>query len=276
MAVGAFVLVAILGAYLGPGQWRSWKAQQKRELGFAMWQERCKAKSGVFIHRTVEDVEGIYLVNVRTSPEHRNQGEREEDQYRLSDPYGEDGTDDYYLKTFLRGFHHQRKSDGPRLATAPPRVGYDFVEAIDPKDGKIYRYTGRIDQPWLRDKSYGEWVREFVLDRTAIPQRTARYGVKFEDISTREEREHWIAGSSLKVIDLQANEVIAERVGYMVDWAQGSRAGARQPWTFAADCACPSFAKAEPLQCAARGNDHRGAPTLDFVEKSLKPITREK
>jgi hypothetical protein len=36
--------------------------QQQRAM--AMWQERCK-KSGEFIHRTVEGVEGVYLEPIR-------------------------------------------------------------------------------------------------------------------------------------------------------------------------------------------------------------------
>lgn len=50
-------------------------------------------------------------------------------------------------------------------------------------------------------------------------------GSTFDDISTHAEREYGIAGSSLRVIDLETKEVLAERVGYMVDMAQGSRAG---------------------------------------------------
>ncbi len=86
----------------------------------------------------------------------------------------------------------------------------------------------------------------------------------FDDISTREDREYWIAGSSLKVIDLANNEVIAERIGYMVDWAQGSRAGGRSPWLFAADNACPRFSD-------RNGSSAQSYQALDFVEQVLKP-----
>ncbi|WP_326540257.1 hypothetical protein [Pseudorhodoferax sp.] len=247
--------------------------QQLRAM--AMWKERCETKSGVFIHKTVEGVEGVYLVNVRTHKDNHNQGERPEDQFRLSDPYGKDGTGDDYILNFLRGYYHQRPRETPVGPDEPPRIGYRFVEAIDPKDGKLYRFTGRVEQPWLRDKSYGEWVRQFVLDRTPIAQRTTRYGVKFEDISTREEREYWIAGSSLKVIDLQTNEVLAERIGYMVDWAQGSRAGQRQPWTFAADLACPSFRKSEPFTRIQQGSGSQPGQTLEFIEQVLRQPRRE-
>jgi hypothetical protein len=74
------------------------------------------------------------------------------------------------------------------------------------------------------------------------------------------------------VIDLKTNEVIAERIGYMMDWAQGSRAGARQPWLFAADMACPNFQR-NTLLPPLRSHSFSAQPsqTLDFVESVLKP-----
>ncbi|MBN8503550.1 MAG: hypothetical protein J0L58_03675 [Burkholderiales bacterium] len=245
--------------------------QQLRAM--AMWKERCETKSGVFIHRTVENVEGVYLVNVRKSYEHSNSGGSALDQFRLSDPYGRDATGHGYLRVFLRGsFQLNRKE--PLPAGHPPHQGYFFVEAYDPFDGKLYRFTGRIDEPWKRmpEKALPGHL-SFELDRSPIAQRTARYGVKFEDISTREERELWIAGSSLKVIDLETNEVLAERIGYMVDWAQGSRAGARQPWTFAADNACPDFRSdyPEPFRSSRDTPGFQIYQSLRFAEKVLKP-----
>jgi hypothetical protein len=92
-----------------------------------------------------------------------------------------------------------------------------------------------------------------------------------DDISTREEREYWIAGSSLKVIDLQTNEVIAERIGYMVDWAQGSQAGGRSPWLFAADNACPDFNRNRLRRVPGPGFSAQAGQTIDFVDQVLKP-----
>ncbi|MDT9000312.1 hypothetical protein RQP53_13645 [Paucibacter sp. APW11] len=269
-ALVSAAILALLGSCMGPSAWRDWKAKQQRERAYAKWQERCK-KSGEFIHKTVENVEGVYLVNVRTRKENENQGEQPEDQFRLSDPYGHDLPGDGYVETFLRNSYHFGRTT-PWPANFPPYKGYRFVEASDPEDGKLYRYTGRVEEPWQTDKSYLKGYTRFVLDKTPIPQRTARYGVKFEDISTHEEREHWIAGSSLKVIDLQTQEVIAERIGYMVDWAQGSRAGGRQPWTFAADNACPAFDSDYPTRPVKNQSGVQRYQTLRFVEKTLKPL----
>lgn len=268
-ALVSAALLALLGSCMGPSAWHDWKANQQRERAYAMWQERCK-KSGEFIHKTVENVEGVYLVNVRTTA-NVNHGERPEDQFRLTDPYGNDSTDSEYILNFLKGFYYREQV---RPVGYPARIGYRYVEAIDPKEGQVYRYTGRVEEPWQTDKSYLKGYTRFVLDKAPIPQRTARYGVKFEDISTREEREHWIAGSSLKVIDLQTQEVIAERIGYMVDWAQGSRSGGRSPWLFAADHACPRFGRhLGTLKQPA--STEQGGQTLDFVEQVLKTNLRE-
>jgi hypothetical protein len=98
--------------------------------------------------------------------------------------------------------------------------------------------------------------------------------VTYDDISTLEDRQYWIAGSSLKVIDLETNEVLAERVGYMVDIKQGDRAGGRVPWLFAADHACPAFGREFKGFIEARGHGSasmQARQTQDFVEKVLRP-----
>jgi hypothetical protein len=87
----------------------------------AMFAERCK-KAGEFIHRTAENVEGIFLMKIR--PNDINYG----DQYKLDDPYGNDSGDDSYLKTFFSGFHRV-----PKNPASSPRLGYRYVEALDPR-----------------------------------------------------------------------------------------------------------------------------------------------
>jgi hypothetical protein len=177
-------------------------------------------------------------------------------QFELSDPYGDDTGGDGYIQNFLLG---QTSADTRSLGIVVN--GYNYVEAQDPKDGQRYRYTGRMEQPWLTNKNYSEDYKRFVLDKKPATGPAPRYGVTYDDISTREEREYWIAGSSLKVIDLQTNEVIAERIGYMVDPAQGSQAGGRSPWLIARYNACPRFPGQQTVQ------RHQ---TRNFVAKILK------
>lgn len=240
-------------------------SQAKLAKAQALFAERCK-NAGEKIYRTVDDVEGIYLLKIR--PVGTNYG----DQFELDDPYGHDSSGDIYILNFLRGFYHQRNNN--LVPGAPPRRGYLYVEAVDPADGLRYRYTPRVEEPWQTNKAYLKGYTRFVFDKVAAIGAAPRFGVTYDDISTREERELWIAGSSLKVLDLQTNEVIAERVGYMIDAGQGSRAGGRSPWLLAADDACPGF-QFNPLRPLTRnyggGASAQPGQTLTFIEKVISP-----
>ena len=249
--LGLSLLVSACGS--GPGTPRLNERQIKAQ---AMFAERCKT-AGEKIYKTVENVDGVYLLKIR--PTAVNFGE----QFRLDDPYGSDLGGDGYILSFLRGFHTPPTQLGAEK-TSPPRAWY--AEAIDPEDGQRYRYTGRIEEPWQTNKSYLKGFTRFVLDKVVAPGAAPRYGVTYDDISTREEREYWIAGISLKVVDLHTNEVIAERVGYMVDWAQGSRVWGAAPWLLATQHACPRF--------PGRHSVSQLRQTEKFVEKVLRPSTK--
>lgn len=250
-------------------------AKARQETAMRMWKDRCETRAGVKIYRTVDNVDGIFLMKIRTFT---NYG----DQFEMNDPYGHDAYGDIYILNFLKGFYHQR-TDQPKVPGSPLREGFKYVEAIDPKDGKRYRYTagmkvvGQMDtsapavkSELARNPRFDINIRAFTLDKFPASGPSPRYGVTYDDISTHEEREHWIAGSSLRVIDMQTNEAIAERVGYMVDWAQGSLAGARSPWLFAADNACPGF-QWNPNIPVRHASGEQESQTLIFVEQVLKP-----
>jgi len=245
---------------------RAVEAKERLAKAQAMFAERCKT-AGEKINRRVEDVEGVLLLKVR--PEGVNYG----DQFALTDPYGADLGGQAYIGSFLRG-NYQTGSKGKPAPGSPPRLGYMYVDAIDANDGQRYRFTGRIEEPWQTNKAYLQGYVRFVLDKVPAPSigPSPRYGVTYDDISTREDREYWIAGSSLKVIDMQTNEVVAERVGYMVDLGQGNNSGGRSPWLHAASHACPTFARNPlvplPSEQAARAQIRQ---TQDFVEKVLEP-----
>ncbi|WP_158534176.1 hypothetical protein [Paracidovorax avenae] len=251
------------------------KAQQqplkeRQRIAGEMFRERCK-KAGEFIHRTVEDVEGVFLMKLR--PEKSNL----RDQYLLDDPYGRDVSGYGYIENFLKSYYESwPKLSSGRTAVPVDQFGYDYVVIVDPKDGLIYRYTGdlkvvgtkKVDAPNVQielkrnpqyDINIYKYVMEGILEKGPVP----RYGVTYDDISTREERDYWIAGSALKVVDLQANEVIAERIGYMVDWAQGLEVGNRSPWLLAANNACPEFSP-------RHGAVSQLSQTIRFVNKVLK------
>jgi len=231
----------------------------------AMFQERCKT-AGEKIYRTAENVEGVLLMKIRPGETNYR------DQFRLHDPYGHDSTKDEYIKSFLYGRDSNGSLAQPDRAT---RLGYRYVEFIDPADGKKYRYTASIkDMTHVSSIMMGGdgkttfVTKDFVLDKTPAAGAPVRYGVTYADISTRVEREYWIAGSSLKVIELKTNEVMAERIGYLMDRGQGNTSGGRSPWLLAASHACPKF----PTN---GGSTDQVNQSRNFVEKILH-IKQEK
>lgn len=217
--------------------------QARYEAARAHFEERCKS-AGEKITRTIENVDGIFWMTWR--PKEANF----DDQFRLSDPYGWDCGGEECIQQMLRvsrGLEHASKLWPSQQAEVADRQvrGYNIVETIDPGDGRLYQYRWVIKPIGLHtpqeiqkrnpnaSANFDPNIYGFGLERTSVSARSARYGVTWDDISTREDREKWIAGSSLRVIDLQTNEVIAERIGFLLDRGQGSKAGGRSPWPWA-------------------------------------------
>lgn len=229
----------------------------------ALFRQHCST-AGETIKRTVKDVGGVFLLKGR--PEEMNFS----DQFAMDDPYGNDLGGEAYISSFLKAKHELRRRYASRLKEPPlpdpnELIGYDYVDMADPQSGARLRFTTYVEQPGKTDSKFSLDFLRVVLQKSPAPLAKLRYGVTYDDISTPEDRNFWIAGSSLKVIDLETNEVIAERIGYMIDRGQGATAGGRSPWLLAAGTACPSF----PGKHSNQANQ-----TARFVEKVLLPIRR--
>jgi hypothetical protein len=218
--------------------------------------------AGETIKHTVRDIDGIFLLKDR--PDKINFS----DQFLMDDPYGRDLGGDGYIESFLKARHEPGRRYAALLKKKPLRdpaepIGYDYVDMADAVNGLEDRYTAYVDQPGITDPKFALDYFRVILQKTPSTGRKPRYGVTYDDISTHEDRVHWIAGSSLKVIDLKTNEVIAERIGYMIDGSQGDTAGGRSPWLLAASVACPAFPGRHAYQSGQAAR---------FVEKVLVPI----
>ena len=234
-------------------------AKTRYQIADAHFQECCK-KAGVKIHRTVENVEGIMLMKLRPKWNPYDQN--------MVDPYGDDYGDrpEGYIGSFLQG----RDDKGQLVENQKDavRTGYHYVDVIE-ADGKCYRYTGYMDEIWKRDPKYLRGYSRFTLKKTLAKGPAPRYGVTYDDIATPEERKMWIAGSSLKILDLKTREVIAERVGYMFDRGMGNNSGGRSPWDHAAKWACPRFPST-----SSDNSPIRAVQTRNFTEQVLKIMER--
>ena len=113
------------------------------------------------------------------------------DQWKLNDPYGHDCGSEECIANLLRASKGRELS--PERA-AQHAKGYDFVETVDPRDRRLYRYTAAIHQGWNKEaveryrNEKGQepppYSYEFRLERSRIEEFTARFGIAWDDVST--------------------------------------------------------------------------------------------
>ena len=97
---------------------------------------------------------------------------------------------------------------------------YRYVDVLQPNHSDIVRYSGK----------------DFPLNQALNPRHPARYAVTFENNVDPKLRRHWVAGATIRIIDRQTDEVIAEKTTYAFEKGLGGTGGARMPWAFAISC----------------------------------------
>lgn len=167
----------------------------------------CKTEAGEFIYRTVENVEGIYMMRPRK--------EATDDElshlYALEDPYGQVlGVVRHPQNTFVQ------PATGKYHFLEMPTVEFLSVKGSPAIYKRYYRddraYPGREYQTAVN----GQFVMvPYVVAEIEVPSRKSRYGYTWRGISRPHDRELGIAGGELVILDLQTNEVIAVRRGYI-------------------------------------------------------------
>ena len=164
----------------------------------------CKTEAGEFIYKTVEHVEGLYMMR----PRKRATDDELQHLYVLEDPYGHT-TDESYLvqDTYVQ----------------PATGRYQFLEMPLPKsssaDERYRRYyrdenahPGRKYQTAINGQ--GVFV-PYIVAEAMVSDIKSRYGYTWRGINRPYDRELGIAGGELIVLDLTTNEVMAVRRGYM-------------------------------------------------------------
>ena len=215
---------------------------QYRKAAWAHFEKRCKENAGEKIYKTAENVEGIFIIKPRPKATY----DQLRDQFWMGDPYG-------YVphELMIQSYLWYLNENGGSSSIETPRKGFAFVESpVDGQSGVLTRY------------SLDGQTKKLVAKQVANP--TSPYGVIWEDVSRPEDRKYWIAGSKLQIIDLRTREVLAERIGYLLESGFGStgQGGGRLPWEAArvTGQACPPISRVVD-------------PSIDriFVERVLKP-----
>ena len=231
------------------------KLHQAQKERFEM---RCK-NAGAKIYKTVENVEGILLLKVRPKRSERELA----DQMWPGAAFAREKQAEKYIETFLFYEYHARAMgpDGKtieipergNLGIEPTdRPGYRFVDVIE-DDGKRYRYRVEF---WTELQNETYLVHHYKLHKELTTEPPPRYAVTFEDDVNPEDRKHWVAGSTVKILDTQTNEVLGEYMLYAVEYDRGNT-NQRIPWALSYVCG------------HIRGSS--GQTTRHFVDQVLKP-----
>ena len=164
----------------------AWR-KQYYEPAKARFDQLCQ-NAGEKIYRTADNVDGILLLKVRGDDEkyQSNRYNPRKDQMWEDAAIESEAAGENYIERFL-----------PRLSMEP----YDFADVIQ-KDGSVIRYS-------MRRKEHS-WI----MDKQPNPHSRARYAVTYENDISWENRKHWIAGTTIKIIDTKTNELMAEKTMY--------------------------------------------------------------
>lgn len=232
--------VAVFGYPVVSSAWHEYQARSRLKAATAHFEMRCKS-AGERIYRTVENVDGILLLNVR--PQRTAADLKNPNWADAALPHEYSG--DWYIRTFLfwehkedkrsaRGYINEHRTDLP---------GYHFVDVLE-RDGTIWRYklakTGDI-----------------ALSREPLKDKPARYAVSYANYLGQEDRRQWTAGTKVSIVDTETQETLAEKTWFSIETGQGNTTDFRAPWAFAKTC--------PPLEGTL------GSSTRFFVDKVLIP-----
>ena len=232
------LLAAFLWAYIASSDDRARQremqakaeARQKEYLeSKAIFEERCK-NAGEKIYQTVENVEGITLLNV---PKESPQGARNDPMWEGA-VFSWGDPEEEYVKEFLYweikdddDSIGQLQSVDPRPSAREAQIrlwghptnmteyqrayrGYRYAD-VQQKDKRFLRYRFPDDKD-RKDKD--------TLLVQAI-ERPSRYALEYKPIVDPEDRKHWIAGLTVNIYDLQTNTLMATKTWYALNPSQG-------------------------------------------------------
>ena len=180
------------------------ETQAKYEQAKAVFDEQCK-KAGEKIYRTVDNVDGIMLLKVWGENETGSYHALVNDQmWEYAAWEGSGGRT--YIGRFLLEYSYSKEIEGI------DKIGYTYVDVSD--NDQFIHYVGNLNhENWKDYKSNGE----------IISKSSARYALTFETDVSPELRKYWVAGVTFKIIDLQTNELLAEKTIFNFSQTLGKR-----------------------------------------------------
>ena len=226
LGVGLLIAVAVPYSCISPLVHELKRDQQKASEKEAEWRKRyepAKARfdqlcqnAGEKIYRTADNVDGILLLKVRGDDEkyQSNRYNPRKDQMWEDAAVESEFDREAYIEEFLL----------PYTSSFPRYIYTDVLQ----KNGLVIRYS--------RQKEDQNWV----MEQQPTPHPRARYAVTYENDISWENRKHWIAGTTIKIIDTQTNELMAEKTMYAFVPELGYSKFEQNPNPWGRGMRCPS------------------------------------
>ena len=206
------------------------EARQKEYLASkAIFEERCKS-AGEKIYQTVENVEGITLLNV---PKESPQGARNDPMWEGA-VFSWGGPEKEYVREFLYWEIRYDNNSMIDLKTVDPRPsasetqirlwGHPTNMSEHERAYRGYRYTDvqQKDKRFLRYRFPDDKDRKDIDTLLIQPiERPSRYALEYKPIVDPADRKHWVAGVTVNVYDLQTNTLMATKTWYALNPSQG-------------------------------------------------------
>ncbi|GHU14990.1 hypothetical protein FACS189441_5960 [Betaproteobacteria bacterium] len=163
--------------------------------------EQCK-KSGYFVYKEIEKPQKSVAIFGDSHNDYFLDNEIYEAQKSAEKAQGK------YIEYFKASMGDSYQRDLERLFLHENnQSSFLFVELLHHKNGEATRYSP-------------ETMKSHQYITINIPQ--SRYGYVWRDVSAQEDIEHWVTKNQLKVIDLEKNEVVAERIAYTLSRHPGA------------------------------------------------------
>jgi hypothetical protein len=235
----AALVITLFGYYPVTNEYKALQYKRYKEAAASHFRKRCADDAGERITQVFQNVEGIFLEKPRVQAKESSL----RDQYWMGDPYG------YSLYEALDpagAYLYDRSGKTASGERFTPIKGFSFVEMPNPDysaengQAKYLRYT--LQARMVRDGD--RMVQRLIPVAQHVSSLKSRFAMTWDDISTPEDRKFWVAGGSLSIRDMHTNEIVARRVGYVIDPYLGDGGGDRSIWLHVnrtRDAFCPTF-----------------------------------